>query len=343
MARTKILKLFLALLHLAAPETSAAEPRLNIDTVETTAIGAPLPYSNPPFRSVLLGVYDPQNLFRHSARPRIEHVFVYWQALDKAMLSRKMQFAKSKARTLMVTVEPYTKAANWRDGGDRLFADILGGQFDTQIAAVCSAVAEFPGDYWIRWGHEMEDPTGRYPWARRDSGGYVAAYRYFVEACKKTAPRARFIWSPKGERRLAEYYPGDAYVDMIGVSVWGLETWDRAWYGGPRTFAEAFGEKYYRVEQFDKPVIIAELGVAGQEGYRHNWLADISEFSSSRGLFPLLAAIVYFNDKEPHHWPDGHGSPDWRVTTTDLRDDRPSDVSPRQVAAHQREHPNGRP
>lgn len=46
---------------------------------------------------------------------------------------------------------------------------------------------------------------------------------------------------------------------MIGVSVWGLEASDRAWYGGPRTFAEAFGEKYYRVEKFDKPVIIAEL------------------------------------------------------------------------------------
>jgi endoglucanase len=340
MPRTKVLALCLALLHLVPPEISAAERGLDIDTVETAAFGAALSYSDPAFRSVLLGVYDPHDLFLHSARPRIEHVFVYWQAMDNAMLAAKMQLAEMKARILMVTVEPYTKAANWRDGGDHLFADILSGQFDTQIAAVCSAVADFPGDYWVRWGHEMEDPTGRYPWARRDSRGYIAAYRYFVEACREIAPRARFIWSPKGERSLTEYYPGDTYVDMIGVSVWGLETSDRAWYGGPRTFAEAFGEKYHRVEKFDKPVIIAELGVAGQADYRQNWLAEISEFSTSRDLFPLLTGIVYFNDKEPHHWPDGYGSPDWRVTTSDLGDGRPSDVSPKQAAVHLRDDRN---
>jgi endoglucanase len=340
MPRIKILAFYLAFLHVAPPEKSAAEPGLGVDTVETTTIGLALPSSDPGFRSVLFGVYDPHDLFRHSARPRIEHVFVYWQAMDEAMLTAKMRLAEMKARTLMVTVEPYTKAANWRDGGDHLFADILSGQFDTQIAAVCNAVAAFPGDYWIRWGHEMEDPTGRYPWARRDSVGYIAAYRYFVEACRKIAPRARFIWSPKGERHLTGYYPGDTYVDMIGVSVWGLETWDRNWYGKPRTLAEAFGEKYYRVEKFGKPVVIAELGVAGQEGYRQYWLTEISQFSTSRDLFPLLTGIVYFNDKEPHHWPDGYGSPDWRVTTSDLRDDRPPNVSPRQAAARLREDRN---
>jgi beta-mannanase len=327
-------------LHLAPPQILAAEQGLEIDTVETTAIQSAAPSNDRESASVLLGVYDPHDLFRHSARPRIEHVFVYWQAMDKATLAAKMQLAEMKARALMVTVEPYTKAANWRDRGDHLFADILSGQFDTQIAEVCSAVADFPGDYWVRWGHEMEDPTGRYPWARRDSLGYIAAYRYFVEACKELAPRARFIWSPKGDRNLTEYYPGDTYVDMIGVSVWGLEASDRAWYGGPRTFAEAFGEKYYRVEKFDKPVVIAELGVAGQAGYRQSWLAEISEFSTSRDLFPLLAGIVYFNDKEPYHWPDGSGSPDWRVTTSDLGDERLSDVSPRQAAAHLRDDQN---
>ncbi|WP_287310316.1 glycosyl hydrolase [Mesorhizobium sp.] len=327
-------------LHLAPPQISAAEQGFDIDTVETTAIRSALPSNDPEFGSVLLGVYDPHDLFRGAPRVRIQHVFVYWQAMDNTMFTAKMRLAEMKAQTLMVTVEPYTKAANWRDGGDHLFADILRGQFDRQIAAVCSAVADFPGDYWVRWGHEMEDPTGRYPWARSDSRGYIAAYRYFVEACREIAPRARFIWSPKGERSLTEYYPGDTYVDMIGVSVWGLETSDRAWYGGPRTFAEAFGEKYYRVESFHKPVIIAELGVAGQADYRHNWLAEISKFSTSRDLFPLLTGIVYFNDKEPHHWPDGYGSPDWRVTTSDLRDERPLDDSSKQAAARLSEDRN---
>jgi beta-mannanase len=153
----------------------------------------------------LFGVYDPPDRFRSSRQPAIEHVFVYWQALDKAMLTRKMRVAQEMGRTFMVTAEPYTKAVNWRDGGKRFFTDILAGKFDRQIADVCGAVAAFPGKQWIRWGHEMEDPSDRYPWARNDPAGYVAAYRYFVETCGKIAREARFIWSPKGEKQLAAY------------------------------------------------------------------------------------------------------------------------------------------
>jgi endoglucanase len=31
-----------------------------------------------------------------------------------------------------------------------------------------------------------------------------------------------------------------------------------------------------------------------------------------------LRAVVLFNDKEPHYWPMGLGSPDWRVDPTYL-------------------------
>ncbi|MDW6026184.1 hypothetical protein SAZ10_30940 [Mesorhizobium sp. BAC0120] len=122
---------------------------------------------------LLMGVYDPHDVLRNSDGPRIEHVFVYWQALDEPMLAAKMRLAEMKARTLMVTVEPYTKAVNWRDGGEHLFADIVSGAFDHEIAAVCGALASYPGAYWIRWGHEMEQLSDRYPWARNDAPRYI--------------------------------------------------------------------------------------------------------------------------------------------------------------------------
>ena len=270
-------------------------------------------------RPLPLGVYDPHDRFKSSTYPKIEHVFVYWQAIDKRMLTAKRRLAEKQRRTLMVTVEPYTKAADWRAGGHRLFSDILTGGYDGQIRNVCGAIADFPGQVWLRWGHEMEDPTDRYPWARRDTRGYIAAYRYFVDACRQLAPRVRFVWSPKGERNLAGYYPGDAWVDMVGVAVWGTDRSDRDWYGKLRSFSEAFAEKYGRVKRFGKPVIIAELGVAGQRDYRDRWLSEIRTVAMGGGSkFPLLAGLVYFNDKEPHRWPGGHGAPDWRVTPPDL-------------------------
>jgi beta-mannanase len=280
------------------------------------------------YKPLEFGVYDPHDRYQHSKGPRIEHVFVYWQAIDRLMLAAKMRLAVRRKRTLMVTVEPYTKAANWRDGGDRLFADITRGKFDGEIVAVCCAISSFPGNYWIRWGHEMEEPTRRYPWARRDASGYIKAYRYFVDACRKIAPRAHFVWSPKGEAALQDYYPGNAYVDMVGVAVWGLEKWDRDRYATTRDFAETFMEKYRRIERFGKPVIVAELGVAGHANYRQQWMSQISEFSTGRNPFPLLTGIIYFNDKEPYHWPDGYGSPDWSRTILEFGRKEVKDIAP---------------
>lgn len=312
MSRADGLALCLLVQLLAVLSAAAAD----VDATGTNARGPNS--SSHRVTPVLLGAYDPHDALRDSDTPRIEHVFVFWQAVDDAMLATKMRLAETKGRTLLVTVEPYTKAANWRDGGDHLFTDIVGGGFDREITTVCDAIARYRGEHWIRWGHEMERSTDRYPWARGDASGYVAAYRYFVDACRKIAPHARIVWSPKGEGGLHAYYPGDDYVDLIGVSVWGLEKWDRERHGRPRSFTETFDEKYRRVAKFGKPVIIAEFGVAGRKRYRQDWKSEIRALSKRRNPFPMLSAIIYFYDKEPYHWPAGHGSPDWRIAGSEL-------------------------
>ncbi|WP_416799594.1 glycoside hydrolase family 26 protein [Ciceribacter azotifigens] len=261
---------------------------------------------------IALGVYDPHSEFSSENAVDIEHIFVYWQALDMQALKDRMAYARQRGRDMIVTVEPYTKAANWRDGGERLFSDITAGKFDAEIDTLCSALNAFDGRLFIRWGQEMEDPTGRYPWARDDSNGYKSAYRYFVDSCRGKLPEAEFIWSPKGLHNLADYYPGDAYVDYIGLAVWGNQGVDRDRYGGERSFEQAFEEKYDRVARFGKPVYIAELGVAGEADYRSDWLRSLYE-SILEGEFGLLRGVIYFNDEEPHQWPMDYGSPDWRI------------------------------
>lgn len=264
---------------------------------------------------VALGVYDPSRVFSGEDGIDIEHIFVYWQSLDLKDLKRRLAYAQKRGRAMIVTVEPYTKAANWRDGGERLFGDIVGGRFDPQIDTVCDAMSGFNGRLLVRWGHEMEDPTGRYPWARADSEGYKSAYRYFVDSCRRKVPAAAFIWSPKGEKNLARYYPGDAHVDYVGLAVWGLQAMDRDYFGGQRDFPQTFREKYDRVAGFGKPVLIAELGVSGDAGYRRKWFGSLYDSISGHSDFDLLEGVVYFNDKEPHHWPMGYGAPDWRIET----------------------------
>ncbi len=268
---------------------------------------------------VAFGVYDPHGRFAGERDPDIEHVFVFWQALDLRDFRRRLDQARARGRIMMVTVEPYTRAPNWRDGGDRLFQDILRGGFRQEIATICGAIGDFGGRVLVRWGHEMENPTGRYPWARQDARGYQAAYRHFVDQCRSLAPEARYVWSPIGERNMGAYYPGAAHVDFVGISLWGLQSYDERFHGGVRDFSATFRAKYDRAARFGKPVIIAELGVAGDRSYRETWLRSLFETLARSDSFRALRAVVYFNDREPHHWPFGLGSPDWRVTPAQWR------------------------
>ncbi|MBA5760046.1 mannan endo-1,4-beta-mannosidase, partial [Escherichia coli] len=79
-------------------------------------------------------------------------------------------------------------------------ADIAHGRYDARIAATCSALAALEGPVFVRWGHEMEADTGRYPWATGDASAYIDAYRRVVTACRTMADQIRFVWSPAGNR-----------------------------------------------------------------------------------------------------------------------------------------------
>ncbi len=257
-----------------------------------------------------LGMYDPELSFRNEGGVGLEHFFIFWQAFDRDHLRDKVQYAEIRRRRVMITVEPYTKAANWVDGANVLLPQVAKGQYNAQIESVCTEIASISGTPLVRWGHEMDDAKDGYPWSGREPSDYVAAYRHFVKKCRDLAPRAEFVWSPIGHPGLQRYYPGDDVVDHVGLPLWGYQKADRRWFGRERSFDEALEEKYALVERFEKPVVIAEFGVSGNGRYRRSWLGSYRE---KLRAFPLVTAVAYFNVRNPHKWPDGLGQPDWRV------------------------------
>lgn len=261
-----------------------------------------------------LGIYDPHKTFKQTRNLAFEHVFVKWQTFDAHWLRKKARYAAKRRRKMLVTVEPWTKSPG--DTGATLFSDIVNGAYDREITAICSEVSKIRRRPLVRWGHEMEEVRGRYPWARDDSDGYVRAFRYFVSSCREIAPKARFIWSPLGHRDLAPYYPGDAFVNFIGLPIYSYQKADRKWFNRSRTFKEAVAEKYNRVTRFNKPVILAELGVSGTRWYERRWLRQLKKAGE---LFPRVKATLYFNMREVADWPDGLGRPDWRIAPRQLR------------------------
>jgi hypothetical protein len=65
--------------------------------------------------------------------------------------------------------------------------------------------------------------------------------------------------------------------------------------------------KYKVLSPLGKPIIVAEMGMAGtQKPWVDAALRDVVNF-------PLVKALVWFNAEEPAAWP-GYGSPNWSIT-----------------------------
>jgi beta-mannanase len=162
----------------------------------------------------------------------------------------------------------------------------------------------------IRWAQEMDETDNQFTWAHWSPEGYVAAYRRMVTVCREHLKSARYMWSPKGNANLAKFYPGDDYVDIVGLSVFGYQKYDRDRFGKDRTFTEALEPGYQLAQSFKKPIMVAELGYEGDQAYVTNWAQNVARKHSE---FPQLTAVVYFNDREVYPWPGGYGRPNWRV------------------------------
>jgi beta-mannanase len=259
--------------------------------------------------AIMFGAYDPYGDFAGEKRASVEHIFMPWDDVDLSDLPRVDAYARERGRMLMITVEPWTWSAA-REAPDELLNAILTGQHDAEITAVCSAISELKSPISIRWGQEMEDPAGPFPWAKWQPKDFIAAYQHFVTECKKHLPEATYIWSPKGLKQLGDFYPGDQYVDVVGLSLFGYQPYDEAEFGEERTFAKALEPSYRAAEGFGKPIIVAELGYEGDAEYVDEW---VEAAAAPYCQFPQLAGVVYFNALETFEWPRNMGRPDWRL------------------------------
>jgi endoglucanase len=263
-------------------------------------------------QQVNYGVYDfPQHKqFSEAKGLAVEHIFVSWLS-ELATISSAFKYAHERNRWLMITVEPF--AAEERNG-QQLLRDVVDGTYDSKITAVCGIIGSLQSPVFVRWGHEMETGDVRYPWSGADADSYIAAYRHFSDRCRASAPKIILVWSPRGDPKLTEYYPGNAYVDFVGLSVYSLLSYDLDHFGKAKNFRETFVPRYNRVSAFKRPVMITEMGVSGDPEYQAHWMAD---FFRSVRHFPLLRTAVYFNAKDsPGVWPEKYGIPDWTIDPT---------------------------
>jgi cellulose synthase (UDP-forming) len=261
---------------------------------------------------VATGIYDP---FKKMEKVKFtyEHLWYYWQKPNppEGNIYFQLKTVIKKGRTPIVTVEPWDIPAIGTRVG--LLPDIAAGKYDPIVTDLATQIGLLGYPVVIRWGHECECIPD-YPWSGRPPGEYIAAYRHVAWIFKKYAPTSLMFWSPVGNKGVEVYYPGTDVVDYIGFTVLEYPQVSVGWFGHPQSFEGWVREKYDRISQFNKPVIIPECGVYDTPANQKKWM---QEAFASVDKFPLLQVVVYFNVKDHVTWKQADGKikiPDWRIS-----------------------------
>jgi mannan endo-1,4-beta-mannosidase len=150
-------------------------------------------------------------------------------------------------------------------------AEIAAGKYDKILRAYANAVRRFACAIILSFGHEMNGWW--YPWGEHwtTPKEFIAAWRHIHDIFKKVGVgNVTWSWDPSHQYRevavgkvaspASEWYPGNKYVDMIGLD--GYLGYDRN--GSPQHFKEIFGFQLHDIRRIAPrmPVYLAETGVS---------------------------------------------------------------------------------
>lgn len=259
---------------------------------------------------VTFGAYDPDGEL--SQLSRIDHLFTAW--LDDSTGGVPMAGIRAsydRGVPVMLSWEPWPIAGT--DSGS-VVEDTIQGRYDGEIRRAADSVKSLQQPILIRFAHEM-DMQGLYPWTGAPPDRYIAMYQHTVDLFRaEGATNVLWVWSPGGTLDSPRYYPGDGYVDYIGVTVLQYSGWETAaGFTPPREFSELVDEKYRLMAPFNKPIILAEVGIDLPGGLKAHAVRQMIVVTETR---PKIRAVIYFNDRNPV-MPAVQDRPYWRLRPAD--------------------------
>lgn len=285
--------------------------------VPASTTPVPTPPADLPPRTPVLGVStatltDLDHFIEATGtHPEVFDVFEAWsrnRPLDREVADG----VAARGARLSITWEPWVPDFTERQP-DFALARIIGGAHDAYIDMFAESVRAFGEPVTIRLMHEMNGNW--YPWGTGVNGNrpgeFVAAWQHVRDRFSALGvTNVTWMWSPNavyaGSAPLAPLYPGDGYVDAVGVSNYNWGDYARDGFTTEwMTFGQLFDESIAQLRALTaRPLWISETGSSDYGGSRAAWLAEA--FQEVR-LRPDVAGIVWFN-----HVDDG-AEVDWRI------------------------------
>ena len=193
-------------------------------------------------------------------------------------LKYRLENAYKKNKTLELTLQ-----TSWQEEGNMVF-DVLNGEYDSFLQDYASVISQFGHPVLFRLGNEMNGdwcPYSGYHTAK-DTMIYKEFYRYLHQVFEDAgADNVIWIWNPNGKsfpdfdwNQAVMYYPGDEYVDIIGLTAYNTgtyyqgETWTE--------FDDLYDSLYAEYDElFRQPMMITEFASSSVGGDKEQWIRDM--------------------------------------------------------------------
>ncbi|SDY54335.1 Glycosyl hydrolase family 26 [Modestobacter sp. DSM 44400] len=298
---------------------TAAQPAPVAPTVTAPPTGT-APRADTPVREPVMGISVPttDDLDRFIAatgtHPEVVDVFEGW-SLDRPLERGIADTVAARGARLSITWEPWDSTGSHTAQPDYSLASIADGDHDAYIDMFAESIQRYAHPVTIRLMHEMNGNW--YPWGSgvngNQPGQFVLAWQHVHDRFAALGvSNVTWMWAPNGVFRgsasLAGLYPGDAYVDLVGMSNynWGDQHHDYSttvW----QSFDSLFDPSIAALQALTaKPIWIAETGSSNSGGSKAQWLADTFAELQHR---PDVAGVVWFD-----HVDDARNI-DWRIET----------------------------
>lgn len=194
-------------------------------------------------------------------------------------------------------------------------ASIINGEHDAYIDEFATQIRDLNLPVAIRFAHEMNGNW--FPWSEERNGNsrgeFVQAWRHVHDRFTALgATNVIWIWSPnvitaRPSVRLAPLYPGDDYVDWMGIVGYYRRVYTDP-SGNPKapTFDNTYSETLAELRGVaSKPIVLTEVGATEIGGNKSAWITSLFQGMADN---PDIIGFVWFD-----HSVNGT---DWRIESS---------------------------
>ncbi|MCL2497393.1 MAG: glycoside hydrolase family 26 protein [Symbiobacteriaceae bacterium] len=196
-------------------------------------------------------------------------------------LQDKLSQAKQRNKTLLLTLQ-----TTYVPGERNMLYAVLDGEYDAFIRDYARKLAAIGEPVLFRLGNEMNGDWCPYSAikAGKDTTVFQAFYRYIYALFRQEgADNVIWVWNPNGRsfpnflwNHELMYYPGDSYVDIVGLTAYNTGTYYYNYGERWQSFAELYDDLYRGyLRLYGQPLMITEFASASMGGDKEQWVRDM--------------------------------------------------------------------